>query len=411
MIFKQTLAVAAVTITLLNTASAQTSGASKNLAQAREILREVPIIDGHNDIPWQYRKKGNDLAAIDLRDTTKLSPPLATDFPRLKSGGVGAQFWAAYIPATMSGSVAIRAVLEQIDVVHQLCERYPDYLEFARTADDIERIHRKGKVASMIGIEGGHAIDNSLPMLRTMYRLGVRYMTLTHVKSLNWADAAGDAPKANGLSEFGEQVIGEMNRLGMLVDISHVSDDTMRATLKVTKAPVIFSHSSVRAFCDHPRNVPDDVIKMLPSNGGVLMVNFMPGYLTERGRKFDAAKDAEEDRLKIIHGDNSAKIDAELAQWEEKHPRPAPSTLKDVADHIDHVRKLAGIDYIGIGADYEGFSQPPPVGLEDVSCYPALLAELMDRGYSADDIKKIAGSNLLRVMRKAEAVAAEMQKQ
>jgi membrane dipeptidase len=297
--------------------------------------------------------------------------------------------------------------LEQIDVVHRMCERYPKDLELALTAADIERIHRSGKVASLIGMEGGHSIDNSLAMLRMMYAVGARYMTITHVKTLEWADAATDKPKSHGLSPFGVEVIGEMNRLGMLVDISHVSDDTMRHVLKVTKAPAIFSHSSCRALCDHPRNVPDDVLKLLPANGGVMMVNFMPGYLTEKDRRHSTAADAEEERLEKIHGKDSPKAEAELAIWKRNNPEPR-ATLADVANHVDHVRKVAGIDNIGIGADYEGFSSQPPKGLEDVSCYPALFAELMNRGYSKEDIKKIAGLNILRVMRAAEKTSAEL---
>lgn len=386
--------------------SAQDQPLANRIAEVKALLKEVPIIDGHNDLPWQFRKKGNDLGAFDITNDTS-AHDLVTDFPRLRAGGVGGQFWSVYIPPTMTGTIGVRAVLEQIDVVHRLCEKYPDQLELALTADDVERIHRSGKIASLIGMEGGHAIDNSLAMLRMMYALGARYMTLTHMKSLDWADAATDKPKANGLSEFGEQVIAEMNRLGMMVDLSHVADSTMRHALRVTKAPVIFSHSSVRALCDHERNVPDDVIRMLPQNGGVLMVNFMPGYLTERGRVYAVARQAEEDRLRQLHGNDRAKYEADLEKWKAKNPRPQAAELKDVADHIDHVRKIAGVDYVGIGADYEGFDGPP-AGLEDVSTYPALLAELMNRGYTAEEIKKIAGGNILRVMRQVEKVSAEL---
>ncbi|MBA4148015.1 MAG: membrane dipeptidase [Verrucomicrobia bacterium] len=387
---------------------AQNKTQADRIAEVNAILREVPVIDGHNDLPWQYRKKGNDLGAFDITKDTSANK-LVTDFPRLRAGGVGGQFWSVYIPPTMTGTIGVRAVLEQIDVVHRLCEKYPNELELALTADDVERIYRSGKIASLIGMEGGHAIDNSLAMLRMMHALGARYMTLTHMKSLDWADAATDTPKSNGLSEFGEQVIAEMNRLGMLVDISHVSDNTMRHVLRVTKAPVIFSHSSVRALCDHGRNVPDDVIKLLPQNGGVLMVNFMPGYLTERGRQYTVAKQAEEDRLEKLHGNDRTASQAALEKWKQSNPRPQAADLKDVANHIDHIRKIAGIDYVGIGADYEGFDGPP-TGLEDVSTYPALFAELMNRGYSAEDIKKVAGSNILRVMRKAEGVSAELKR-
>ena len=389
-------------------AHGQTSPGSQRIDEVRKILGEVPVIDGHNDLPWQYRKKGNDLNAIDLRQNTS-KQRLVTDCARLHAGNVGGQFWSVYIPPTMNGAVAIRAVLEQIDVVHNLCARYPDQFELALTAADIERIHKSGKVASLIGMEGGHSIDSSLAMLRTMYRLGARYMTLTHTKTLEWADAAGDEPKSHGLSEFGKQVVGEMNRLGMLVDLSHVSDETMRAALAVTKAPVIFSHSSVRAICNHPRNVPDDVLKLVPANHGVVMINFMPGFLTEAGRQYTADKTAEEDRLEKVFPNDKAKVEEGMVAWKNAHPQPDSATLKDVADHIDHVKKLAGVDYIGVGADYEGFEQAPPKGLEDVSCYPALLAELLNRGYSPEEIRKIAGLNILRVMREAEKVASNLQ--
>ncbi len=389
--------------------SAETSALVKSdevrTSHIKDLLREVPLIDGHNDLPWQYRKLGNAMSSIDLtKDTSGMK--LVTDFPRLKDGCVGGQFWSVYIPPTMLGSVAVRAVLEQIDVVHQMVALYPNHLELALTADDIERIHLKGKVASLIGMEGGHSIDNSLAMLRMTYALGVRYMTLTHTKSLDWADAAGDQPKAHGLSKFGESVVHEMNRLGMLVDVSHVSDETMEATIKVSKAAVICSHSSARALCNVPRNVPDDLLKQIAAHGGVVMVNFVPGFLTEKGRLHAADEQAEEDRLEKLYGKDAQKTQPLIEKWNKTHPAPLP-TLNDVANHMDHIRKVAGVDCLGIGGDYEGFSHPP-VGLEDVSCYPALLAELSRRGYSDDEIKKVAGLNLLRVLRSAETVAAEL---
>lgn len=380
---------------------------SADIAAVKKLLRTVPLIDGHNDVPWQYRKRGNDMNAIDLsRDTS--SSNMVTDIPRLRAGGVGGQFWSVYIPTSIQGSTAVRAVLEQIDVVHRMCARYPDAFEMALTADDIERIHRKGKIASLIGMEGGHSIDNSLTMLRMTYNLGARYMTLTHTKNTEWADSANDDPKHHGLTEFGEKVVREMNRLGMLVDLSHVSDETMRHAIRVSKAPVIFSHSSCRALCNHPRNVPDDVLKMLPANGGVVMICFLPGYLTERNRAHFVLMQDEEDRLKKLHPNNPSKVEEEIKAWRKSHPGPREAELSDVVDHIDHVRKLAGIDHIGVGADYEGFGGPP-IGLEDVTKYPALLAELKRRGYSNDDLKKVAGLNVLRAMRGAEKVAKEMQ--
>jgi len=403
-----------LTSATFNTASAaditpDSKPSAAQIAEVKEILREVPFIDGHNDLPWQYRKLGNDLDAIDLtKDTSKMKSPLVTDIPRLRAGGVGGQFWSVYIPPTMAGSIAVRAVLEQIDVVHRMVARYPETFELALTAADVERIFRSGKIASLIGMEGGHSIDNSLAMLRMTYLLGARYMTLTHIKNTDWADSANDEPKHHGLTPFGEDVVREMNRLGMIVDLSHVSPETMRAALKVTQAPVIFSHSSCRALCDDPRNVPDDVLKLVPTNGGVVMITFLPQYLTERARKHAELKKEERARLDKSYPASPERVKAALQTWDDAHPLLHAATLSDVADHIDHVRKTIGIDYVGVGGDYEGFDGPPE-GLEDVSRYPALLAELMRRGYSRDEIKKVAGQNLLRVLRQAESVAAKLQ--
>jgi membrane dipeptidase len=304
----------------------------------------------------------------------------------------------------------VQAVFEQIDVVHQMVARYPDTFELALTAADIERVHRQGRIACLIGMEGGHSINNSLAVLRMAYGLGARYMTLTHTKNTDWADAAGDQPRHRGLTQFGEEVVREMNRLGMLVDLSHVTDETMRAALKVSQAPVIFSHSSVRALCNSPRNVPDDVLATTARKGGVVMICFLPGFLTERGRIAMAASDAEKERLRQLYPDNSPAFRKAMADWHREHPSPHEASLSDVADHIDHVRKVAGIDHVGIGSDFEGFDGAPE-GLEDVSCYPALLAELMRRGYTREEIQKVAGLNLLRVFREVEKVSARMKRE
>jgi membrane dipeptidase len=376
-----------------------------------KILREVPLIDGHNDLPWQYRKLSNDFDAIDLRaDTSKSKSLLVTDIPRLRAGGLGGQFWSVYVPTKLPGPAAVQAVLEQIDVVHQMVARYPETFELALTADDVERIHRRGKIASLIGMEGGHSIDNSLAVLRMTYALGARYMTLTHTKNTDWADSEADKPEHHGLTPFGEQVVREMNRLGMLVDLSHVSADTMRAALKVSRAPVIFSHSNARGLCANTRNVPDDVLELTARNGGVVMICFLPGFLTERARLSMAATDAEGARLRQIYAEDSPQYEAGMAAWRQAHRVAREATLSDAADHIDYIRKLAGIDHIGLGSDFEGFHGATE-GLEDVSKYPALLAELVRRGYSAEDIKKVAGLNVLRVLRQAAHVAAQLQRE
>jgi membrane dipeptidase len=375
------------------------------LAIVRDALKAVPLIDGHNDLPWQYRKMSNDFSHVHLETgTTGFKPSWHTDIPRLRAGMVGGQFWSVYVPTSMAGPLAVQATMEQIDVVHRLCAAYPDTFGLALTADDVERIHRSGRIASLIGMEGGHSINNSLATLRMFYKLGARYMTLTHTSNTDWADAAGDEAVHHGLTPFGEDVVREMNRLGMLVDLSHVTDDTMRAAIRVSTAPVIFSHSSARAVCDHPRNVPDDVLQMVRTNGGIVMVCFLPGYVSGPERDEFNLWSAERKRLLKLYPSNPDAVTAGIAEWRKTRPLVKPATISDVADHIDHIRQVAGIEHIGIGSDFDGYNGDI-VGLEDVSKYPDLFVELLRRGYTPDDLKKIAGQNILRVMRAVEAVA------
>ena len=372
-----------------------------------ELLREAPLIDGHNDVPWHYRTRvSNHLDQIDFRDTTALEPPMHTDLRRLRQGGVGAQFWSVYIPTSYSGAGAARVVFEQVDLTRRLIERYPDDLELALTADDIERIHGAGKVASLLGAEGGHSIESSLGVLRQLYAVGVRYMTLTHGSNVAWADSATDQPTHGGLTAFGRRVVREMNRLGMLVDLSHVSSQTMHQALDESEAPVIFSHSSAFAVTASPRNVPDDVLRRLADNGGVVMVTFVPGFVNEEVRAYFERMNAERSRLS---GDGVAQADiwSRLAVWRRENPGPQ-ATLSDVADHIDHIRALIGTAHLGIGSDYDGIPTVP-VGLEDASTYPDLFVELVRRGYGDDELKDIAGRNVLRAMRAAEATARRLQ--
>ncbi len=399
----------ALTLFLLTTAAhAQTNDVS---ARIDRILREVPLIDGHNDLPYQYEERAKDhLAQIDIRqDQSKLTPPLHTDIARLRQGRVGGQFWSVYVPTTLKGAEAVRAVIEQIDVVHRLDEAYPDTFELARSADDVVRIHRSGKIASLIGIEGGHSIGDSLAVLRQLYALGARYMTITHSDNNDFADSATADPIHSGLTPFGRLVIAEMNRLGMLVDLSHVAPKTMNDVLDIAGAPVIFSHSSARAITDHARNVPDDVLRRLKENDGVVMVSFVPTFSSEKARARDAARDAEEARLKALYRGQPETVKTTLAQWEAANPAPRV-TVQDVADHIDHVVQVAGATHVGLGSDFDGITTTPDA-LDSVATYPTLFAELIRRGYTDDQLKGIAGLNVLRVMRKTEAVAARLQKE
>jgi len=377
------------------------------MERAQALHSQVPLIDGHNDYPWALRENaGRDLAKLDI---SKPQPSIMTDIARLRAGGVGGQFWSVYVPADLQGESPVTATLEQIDIVHRMMRKYPDTFELALTADDVERIFKKGKIASLIGMEGGHSIDSSLAALRMFHRLGARYMTLTHSRNVPWADSATDTPVLGGLSPFGEEVVREMNWLGMLVDLSHVSPDTMEDALRVSQAPVIFSHSSARAVNDVPRNVPDNVLRLLPKNGGVVMVTFVPQFLSAKVAAWGKLQTEEENRLKQQFANDPAAVKSKLADWVKANPAPR-ATIADTADHIDHIKKIAGIDHIGFGGDFDGITSVVE-GLEDVSKYPALTAELLRRGYRDEEIKKILGLNILRVMRAVEKVSATEQKQ
>jgi membrane dipeptidase len=368
-----------------------------------ELLRAAPLIDGHNDLLWALRnarEKGDDDP-----DVGEPSPAFHTDLPRLEEGGVRGQFWSVYVPSDLPVDQAVIQTLEQFDAFLQLLRNHPERLELARTADDVERIAAHGKVGSMIGVEGGHSLGGSLGTLRVLAALGAGYLTLTHNDDTAWADSATGLHSNGGLTTFGEEVVRELNGLGVLVDLSHVSDDTMRQAIEVSRAPVIFSHSNARALCDVPRNVPDDVIEVVGRGGGVIMATFVPWFLTPEGARANDAEWEEIRRLRAEHPDDPDTVRAAVEEMEKTQPTP-PSSVSDVADHVDHIRKLAGIDHVGIGGDFDGLEGMPD-GLEDVSKYPALFAELGARGYSDEDLKRIAGRNVLRVMREAERVATE----
>ncbi|MFH9859689.1 dipeptidase [Streptomyces sp. NPDC017202] len=373
------------------------------LEQARELLREHPVVDGHNDLPWALREQVRyDLDARDI--ATDQHTHLHTDIPRLRAGGVGAQYWSVYVRSDLPG--AVPATLEQIDCVRQLIDRHPEALRAALTAADMEAARAEGRIASLMGAEGGHSIANSLGTLRGLYALGVRYLTLTHNDNVDWADSATDVPKAGGLTAFGREVVREMNREGMLVDLSHVAATTMRDALDVSAAPVIFSHSSSRAVCDHPRNIPDDVLERLPANGGVAMVTFVPKFVLQAAVDWTAAADENMRAHGFHHLDTTAGAMAVHRAFEEANPRPV-ATVATVADHLDHMREVAGVDHLGIGGDYDGTAFTPE-GLGDVSGYPRLLAELLERGWSTSDLAKLTWQNAVRVLGAAEDVARDL---
>ncbi|MHC3821292.1 dipeptidase [Streptomyces sp. NBC_00341] len=375
------------------------------LEKAGELLAEHPVVDGHNDLPWALREQvGYDLDARDI--ATDQSAHLHTDIPRLRAGGVGAQFWSVYVRSDMAGEDAVSATLEQIDAVAELLARYPADLRRALTADDMETARAEGRIASLMGAEGGHSINNSLGTLRALHTLGVRYMTLTHNDNIAWADSATDEPGVGGLSPFGHEVVREMNRTGMLVDLSHVAATTMRDALATSTAPVMFSHSSARAICDHPRNIPDDVLAQLPANGGIAMATFVPKFVLPAAVAWTQAADENMRAQGLHHLDTTERGMKVHAAFEAANPRPM-ATVATIADHLDHMREVAGIDHIGIGGDYDGTAFLPQ-GLEDVAGYPNLIAELLGRGWSAADLARLTWQNAVRVLRAAEDVSREL---
>ncbi len=393
-------------VAMADLAPAQPAPTAQQRARIERILRATPLIDGHNDLAEQIQEKyAGDPSRVDLNaDTSHLAAPLHTDIPRLRAGHIGAQFWSVYVPAELQGPVSGQAVRVQMDIVRRVIARYRDTFEFAQSAADIERIHRAGRIASMFGMEGGEAINSNLAVLREFRASGVLYMTLCHSKTTAWVDSATDAPRHGGLSPFGEEVVREMNRIGMMVDLSHVSAEAMRDALRVSAAPVMFSHSSAFALVAHPRNVPDDVLAMVRANGGLVMVNFNGPFISEEMRQWSAAHYGEEERQKRLNPGDPAAAAAALAAWDQSHPRPH-ATVGQLADHVEHIRDIAGVDHVGIGSDYDGVDYLPD-GMGGVDGYPLLFAELMRRGWSDGDLEKLAGGNLLRVLRAVEQYAS-----
>ena len=392
---------------LVSAAASAAAQSDPALERARRILRSVPLIDGHNDLAWEIRMSESapmDVAAYDLRTRT----PGHTDFERLKAGQVGAQFWSIYVPGEVKDSGYARIQLEQFDIARRTIARYPDRLTLALRADDIEREFKRGRIASLLGMEGGHVIENSLGVLRSYYDLGARYLTLTHNVTLDWADAAMDSTRHGGLTEFGREVVREMNRLGMLVDLSHVSPAVMSDVLDLAEAPVIFSHSSARALTEHRRNVPDSILRRLPKNGGVVMVTFVPAFVSQEVADWEARAEEAAEGFEAQAADSAGRKRL-MDEWRAAHPRP-DATLAQVADHIEHVRRTAGADHVGIGGDFDGITETV-VGLGDVSTYPSLFAELIRRGWSDDDLRKLAGRNVLRALRAAESTAAQLRRE
>jgi membrane dipeptidase len=406
---------------LAPSAWSQNQSSADVAARVERVLKHHPVIDGHNDLPWEVRDRfGSDFSKIDLAsDTSKLprtadateQAAMMTDIPRLRAGHVGGQFWSVWIPPETTGAAAIQMTIEQIDIVKRMVQRYPADFAMAYSAEDIEREYKAGKIASLIGIEGGHQIGNSLAALRQMYVLGARYMTLTHSSNVDWADSATDDPKHHGLTPFGRAVVHEMNRLGMLIDLSHVSPETMKAALEASAAPVMFSHSSARAIVDHPRDVSDDVLLLVAKNGGVVMVNFAPGYISQDYANWLSDRRAEQTRYNAppfagMYIGQPERAKQALADWDKAHPAPVV-TIAMVADHIDHIRKIAGVDHVGIGSDFDGIPTTP-AGLDAVDKFPRLFEELARRGWSDDDLGKVASGNILRVLREAEKVSTRM---